>query len=444
VFGDDVIIFSDKNSTFDQSIDVSTAWGRWYKRAVWKSAGSIYKAERWIREYKNRIYLDRSCTEKIPVDIPEPSKIRIYRVAVAHGVYNACKEYFGGNSIGSLMVDTAIVGDEHYNDPFYIGHVNPSKGYIHVFDDFTVNVVLKELDTVSDFIKYLSKKEKFLTQSKTRIMATGEEELLAKYLTNINKDGKHDFVLTKQESEKDFLIYDEGVWDGLVRNPLYAAKKEANDVSYTWDRLVEHFIKKSGVDELGQRNTQLSDIEWGLRKMASEPRLRRRQLSYSLMDVLSNAPINKRMVRVVHSNDAPEITYVFLLLPVIKGMHYDEYRAHRRAHLIAYCKVAKLRCPRSHYIIGIATERTDNKGKASEEWVVMEVIEWTDEMEMEAEQLSKDFSLLLGRNVVITKGYTSEFPDSTISTIQIPDSKTKSKKKKARHKMRKNSRRKNR
>jgi len=37
LFGDDVILFSDKRVLFRQSSSVETSWGRWFKRAVFKS-----------------------------------------------------------------------------------------------------------------------------------------------------------------------------------------------------------------------------------------------------------------------------------------------------------------------------------------------------------------------------------------------------------------------
>ena len=39
--------------------------------------------------------------------------------------------------------------------PFTVGQVNPSKGFVHVFDDATLPLVLQQLDTVSDFVYYL-------------------------------------------------------------------------------------------------------------------------------------------------------------------------------------------------------------------------------------------------------------------------------------------------
>ena len=50
----------------------------------------------------------------------------------------------------------------HQCIPFVIGRVNPQKGYVHVFDDTSLEVVMKTLDTISDFIRYLTKKEELI------------------------------------------------------------------------------------------------------------------------------------------------------------------------------------------------------------------------------------------------------------------------------------------
>ena len=208
IFGDDVTIFSDKYVQFSQSIDTQIAWKRWFKKAIVRSANQLFGAESWLRQYPNRIYLDPHCQQRLPISIPDLSRIRVHRVAVALGVYDACKEYFGGNSLGSLIVHSDLKGNFHYSRPFSIGHVNPTKGFVHVFEDFTLDAVLRELDTITDFVAYLSKREEFLSRERPVVWATGEEQLLSIYLTHLNSDGEHDFVLpVKDEEDVDLGIH---------------------------------------------------------------------------------------------------------------------------------------------------------------------------------------------------------------------------------------------
>lgn len=189
---------------------------------------------------------------------------------------------------------------------------------------------------------------------------------------------------------------------------------------YAWDRLIEHFIKYGGIyDDLGHRRQEPSELEWGLRPMASEPRIRRRQLAHAVVNLLETTPRGKRAVRVVYSNDFPEKAYIFLILPQLQNEQYDEYRKHRQAMLVAYCKVAKLRCTDASYIIGIGTENMGTKG-ASEDLVALDVTNWTPDMEEEAKIIQQEASLLLDKNVKTTEGRTSEWPD--VHDKKVPNS----------------------
>lgn len=419
IFGDEVIIFSVRYSEFNRSIDTRISWKRWFKKTVIGSARQINGAEQWLRRFPDRIYLDKYCQHKLPISIPIQSRIRVHRIAVALGVYEGCKEFFGGQSLGSLIVHSDLKDNAHFQSPFNVGHVNSRKGFVHVFEDFTLDAVLRELDTITDFVAYLSKKEEFLSREKLVIVATGEEQLLSIYLTHLNSEGEHDFVLPgDDEDEVDYISLDESFWDGMVENPQYIAKKKADEISYAWDRLIEHFIKYGGIyDDSGQRHQEPSELEWGLRLMASEPRIRRRQLAHALVDLLENTPRGKRATRVVYSNDFSEKAYIFLILPQLESEQYDEYRKHRQAMLVAYCKVAKLRCINASYIIGIATENLGTKG-ASEDLVALDVRNWTPDLQEEARQIQQEASLLLDKNVKTTEGRTSEWPD--VPDAQVP------------------------
>ena len=50
VFGNDVIIFSDKYIKFNESIDINVAWTRWFRKAVQASVRQLNGAEAWIRK----------------------------------------------------------------------------------------------------------------------------------------------------------------------------------------------------------------------------------------------------------------------------------------------------------------------------------------------------------------------------------------------------------
>jgi hypothetical protein len=133
VFEDHVIIFSDKYCECPNTGNTDLDWSRWYKRTVQKSAEQLWGAERWIKAFPNRVFLDRACTKPFPIELPDPARAKFHRIVIAHGISRRCIEVFGGGS-GSLMVDSTIVGDMHLaktsdgGRTFAIGQVDPSRG----------------------------------------------------------------------------------------------------------------------------------------------------------------------------------------------------------------------------------------------------------------------------------------------------------------------------
>src|SRR5205823_13112073 len=125
-----------------------------------------------------------------------------------------CSVVLGGS--GSLMMDSTLIGapENGRTRPFTIGQVDLAKGFVHVFDDTTLGIVMGTLDTITDFVQYLTKKEQFLTGG-TAVFAAGEEELLAFYLKDINAEGDHDFIIPPDING---LAIQEGLWDDFIRS----------------------------------------------------------------------------------------------------------------------------------------------------------------------------------------------------------------------------------
>jgi len=44
------------------------------------------------------------------------------------------------------MLNSRLIGDAHFNEPFTIGQLDPDKGYIHIFDDTTLTILLETLE----------------------------------------------------------------------------------------------------------------------------------------------------------------------------------------------------------------------------------------------------------------------------------------------------------
>jgi hypothetical protein len=217
VFENHILIFSDKDCVYPDGQDEELNWRRWYKRAVQKSAEQIWGAERWIKSHPQRLFLDVGCTQPFLFPLPDMSSAIFHRIIVAHGASEKCKAIYGGS--GSLMMDSTLIGksDTKRTQLFTIGQIEPSKGFVHVFDDTTLKIVMGKLDTVTDFVQYLSRKERLMT-SGVAVLVTGEEELLGHYLMDVNSDGEHDFIIPP---DVDAITFVEGIWEEFIESRQY-------------------------------------------------------------------------------------------------------------------------------------------------------------------------------------------------------------------------------
>src|SRR5205807_9907368 len=339
VFENHILIFSDKDCRFGDGGDLKIEWARWFKKAVQNSAKQVWGAERWIRQFPNRLFLDRQCTIPFPINLPDPSKATFHRIVVAHDASRACRATLGGS--GSLMLDSGLSGDAHLHDvPFTIGQIDGDKGYVHVFDDTTLSIVMSTLDTITDFTEYLTKKERFLTGHRV-IHAAGEEELLAFYLRQLNDSGEHDFVI---KGDYDLLTFDEGNWQAFIRSPERRAQIESDRISYAWDHLIEKFAfhAMTGTQYFTSRR-DLRDQEQMFRFLAREPRTRRRLLAESLREVLERSVHSRKNLeaRVLMPAGPGFPYYVLLFLRRKEGLTDEQYRNARMNLLQSYCQVTK-------------------------------------------------------------------------------------------------------
>lgn len=419
VFENHIIIFSDKDCDFPDTGNPDLDWSRWYRKAIRKSAEQIWGAERWILSQPDRLFLDRQCSIPFPIDLPNSATAKFHRIVVAHSVSEQCIRQFGGT--GSLMIVPSVIGDAHTlsrrdgGKPFAIGQIDPAKGYVHVFDDTSLQAVMKTLDTISDFIGYLDKKENVIASRKLGF-AAGEDDLLAFYLKNIGPDGEHDFVIPPEFRS---FIVDEGFWKDFETRPERIAQIEANKISYVWDRLIEnfshHIFARTSHFETPAGLNQQEPI---FRVLAREPRTRRRLLSRLLFGLIKQTPSTVRATRVVLPSEPGDPHYLFLLLPETPDLAYEEYRELRRALLANYCAITKLDFPEAERIMGIATE--SGRGAAgSEDVLLYDASNWTVEDVKKAKQTREEMvsmELLGERNR--HESVEKEYPDIPTSVRQ--------------------------
>lgn len=415
VFGDDVIIFSDKHIQFQVDKEITIAWPRWYKRAVVGSVNQLYGAMNWLKRFSSRAFLDARCTRPLPIIVPPSDRARFHLVAVTRGSLDACKKFFGGG-LGTLLVNTNIGGDDHLNHPFEIGIPTPAKHFVHVFDEFSLEFLHQELDTIADFIEYLSAREKFLNNSATSVLAAGEEQLLSAYMIHMNGN-QHSFLPSNvaQADQPSAINFDGSFYENLKFNPSYLAKKKADEASYNWDRLIEKFIKVGDPSIVRPELSQLpTHLEEGLRLIAGENRFRRRILISALTDAYHSAVDRPDAckTRIVVGEVETGPIYIFLIVPDPDDIGYDRYRRYRANLIEAYCRCAKLKFPKATTFIGLAFDHPiRGYVGASEDLIVFKIDELSDKDRRELEQVRRALGIF-NDGMTMRRIHATEYPQT--------------------------------
>jgi len=394
VCGKHIIIFSEKNIKWTDA-EPSVAWSRWFKRAVVNAAQQISGAERWISEFPDRIYLDKACKTPFPIEFPEQGNRIFHKIVVARGAGEACKKYFEGGS-GSFLVDASVSGKRHYSGdqqeirPFTIGDIDPDGDYIHVLDDASLDVVLSELDTITDLAEYLTKKAAFVRSGHLTI-AHGEEDLLAYYMVRTNDEGVHDFTPPDggKWGDGQVIALDGTHYRSLLSNPQYAAKKKADQVSYIWDLLItnftEHMLGGTSIVADGF-DYDLKKSELAVRYMALEPRFHRRAHGEAVQGAMQLGWQNEIFFRAMISGESAsnnETGFFFLSMKYLDWMEqrggYPHYRWMRQEYLLAYAKGMLVRYPYLKRVVGIAAEPPARGRGSSEDIGYVEQAEWSED-----------------------------------------------------------------
>ena len=392
VFEDHIIVFSDKDCIYGQSGDDRIDWRRWYKKAIQKSANQLLGAKKWIIEHPKEISLDASNKSDFPLTIDITPQTKFHLIAVAHGASDRCKQFFGGGN-GGLITDNSIISDMHTNDicaPFSVGLVEPAKeDFVHVFDDASYEAVLKELDTIQDFICYLEGRKHLLLSSKL-IITSSEIDLLAQHITGVIS-GNYNALRHLAESEYTEIMFEEGLWDELIASKQYIQWKRNLNKSYFWDSLLHKtfFFIENGILE----HTTIPSIQEQANlflRLAKENRAHRLILSESFLSFFQTIPTDYRGTRIIFFDDEPGICYLLLLLPHVHSQSENNYRSLRRDLLSDYCYIAKSDYPTIKQVIGVAHD-TSEIDYSSEDFILLDASAWTEQDQKQAEDLKEEF-----------------------------------------------------
>jgi len=256
--------------------------------------------------------------------------------------------------------------------------------FVHVFDrDFT-QIILNELDTISDFTDYLKAKEALLKQKNKFVILGGEEELLAAYLIE-----NRSFENLEKASN---VLITQGLWEDFINSQEYVRKKKEDEISYAWDSIINII------------HTTSPKYEEVARELARPNRFDRRILSKTYYEARMTAdsdntrPIFRRMATL------NKFTYCFLFAD-------DKIvtRKHRKDMLRWICYIARGTFKDNKIVIGIATEKKAQP-TYSYDFALLDIPEWTAENQREMEEFQQKTKVFLNPNTrVITE---SEYPKS--------------------------------
>lgn len=344
VFDEIAIIWQIKDLKLDKQ-------GRYKKSEVEKNIRQLSGARRQLFDLKTELFLENPRRRKEKFD---PTKIKeIYLISVLLGE-----------------------GEKAFS---FVEKIKNNT--VHVFTKEFTQLVLNELDTISDFVEYLRAKEKFLQKNRSLIVIGGEQELLAFYLMN-----NRSFDRLKEANN---IIIQDGSWKHLQNKPEYEAKKEADKISYGWDSIINR------AHEGGEEYERVA------RELARPNRFQRRYLSKAFFDAHVRAHNDKKNDLFRRIILGERITYCFLF------QDDPESRNNRKAMLTAICWIARGKFQQNKKVLGIATEMKI-RPTCSYDFCLLDIPKWTKEYQKNTEQLQRETGIFL--NPTIGYVHEDEYP----------------------------------
>jgi len=409
VFENHVFLFFDRESRkFDNpDKDIKLQWTRWEKEVIQKQIATAHGAARYIAESPDKLFLDQGRTTAFPIPIPS-GNINIHKIIVAHGAEEACKNFSEENIYGSLAISYSDT-PSGVDMPFLV-HLDRNNP-VHVFDSHNLEIILGELDTFYDFTRYLIEKEDAIKRY-DYLSYCGEEDLLAHYFLGYDSKEKR-YRIGVKDKDINGLDIGEGEWHDFIKSRPYQRRKEANRISYLWDELIQRTCQNALNGSL-LGNDSIFEGKSAIFEMAKEPRFSRRALSQNMFEAISNFPENMEgIVRNLSFMPSiyPELGYVFLQLkhPDIKDYDND-YRPTRQGLLEASCGAAKIKNPDLKKIVGIAIDAPKFSKGNSEDFILMDCAEWTEEQHNHYDEIANVLGLFKSSTMKQSYKRVTEFP----------------------------------
>jgi len=394
VFGNYVFIFFDRASELSEAPDKDpqVLWDRWKRNVIDKQIKTAHGAEGYIRSGQP-IFLDPKGANPFPFTFDREHAV-IHKIIIAHGAKEACERASPENIYGSLAI-TYAEDDSWPTWPFQI-KIDKSHP-VHILDSHNMPIVLRELDTVSDFSAYLDEKIRAITALDC-LAYCGEEDLLGHYLLNYDEEMKRHMIgpQTRSQNEQiNGLMIGEGEWKGFIQTGLYKNTKNENRISYFWDDLIRRTCQNH-LDGTLSGNSDPLRGQSAIYEMVKEPRFMRRGLSDKMRSAVEHFPETKTLTRQVTllSSNEPNAAYVLLQLYAPDELRVEpDYREKRIAILEIACGAAKNKFPHLVKVIGIGIDAPKLLGNpGGEDFILIPCETWNDEQRSYYEEQNKNWN----------------------------------------------------
>ncbi len=393
VFEDQVFLFFDRESRRFDAVekDVHLTWDRWKREAIDKQISTAAGAKNYVRRYRDHIFLGAKGTIPFPLTIPA-GELHIHKIIVAHGAKEACLRFSKSNVSGSLGIAYGSAGHD-LPLPFLVSL--DKEDPVHLLDSHNLAIVLAELDTIHDLNAYLDAKEAAI-RDLDFLAYCGEEDLLGHYFSNYNPATRAYFIGVP-DGKYNGLFIGEGEWRSFVGTPRYRRRKRDNAISYLWDDLIQRTSQNALMGAL-IGNGNIFEGRSAIHEMAKEPRVSRRALSELIKRAIENFPADRSgIVRQVTRLPSfyEDKAYVFLQLWHPNITDYDgKYRPVRQHLLEVACGTAKNKFPALKQIIEIAIDAPKMTRVNSEDFILMNCSDWSEEQRAHYEGVNRELSLL--------------------------------------------------
>ena len=370
VFGDDVLLFEDKDKAWPEHPDLKTSWARYFRRSILDAGAQLWKAERYLRNRPLDVYLDKSGGHRFPFSLASAAT-RYHLIVVAGNSVEPCQRYFdeyGVGSSGSFYFNAALSADEIDEHPFMVGDLDPTKTFVHVLDRESLDLLFQELGSISDFIHYLSEKASSVRNGSLKL-AAGEEEILSFYLQEKMTNGFGSLQRAKHPHDEKMLLHlIEGDWRAFKTSDEYRVHAQQHQIAAGWNELLETFTNAVIAANTGEADhIPIETHEATLRACAAENTASRARLASGWRSKLDTVPSNCRSSRLVMSMTFPGRLYVFLVVPWVDlSLTYQEYRQYRLQTMQAYANILPIKAIGVREAIIIATEPLENSDRRSE------------------------------------------------------------------------------